>query len=102
LQFAKTGRSFLGFLVGCTAGALAVLWLHRWAWLLPVVTAAIAALVQRGPEPAGNPYEGVVDAACCSKASSDWRCASTQCALVDGLNRFDAPPGANRRHRFLR
>src|SRR5262249_40980556 len=40
-----------------------------------------------------GPCDYVVDAlanACCSKASSDWRCASTQCALVDGLNRFGA------------
>jgi len=42
----KAGSSFLGFFLGCTAGAAAVLWLEKWAWLLPVAMSATAALVR--------------------------------------------------------
>jgi uncharacterized membrane protein YoaK (UPF0700 family) len=44
VQLAKTGRSFVGFFLGCTAGAFSVIWLEQWAWSLPVATAALAAL----------------------------------------------------------
>jgi uncharacterized membrane protein YoaK (UPF0700 family) len=44
VQLAKAGRSFLGFFMGCTAGALAVIWIDRWAWSLPAALAALAAI----------------------------------------------------------
>jgi len=48
VQLAKAGRSLIGFFLGCTAGALAVVWLGRWAWSLPVAIAAVAALTAGG------------------------------------------------------
>jgi uncharacterized membrane protein YoaK (UPF0700 family) len=45
VNFRKTGRSLLGFFLGCTAGAVAVMWVGKWAWSLPVVMAAVAALL---------------------------------------------------------
>src|SRR5262249_37414745 len=44
VQLAAAGRSFVGFFVGCTTGTLAVIWLERWAWSLPVAMAVLAAL----------------------------------------------------------
>src|SRR5262245_52439854 len=43
VQLAAAGRSFVGFFFGCTTGALAVIWLGRWAWSLPVAMAVLAA-----------------------------------------------------------
>jgi uncharacterized membrane protein YoaK (UPF0700 family) len=44
VQLAAAGRSFVGFFFGCTTGALAVIWLERWAWSVPVAMAVLAAL----------------------------------------------------------
>jgi uncharacterized membrane protein YoaK (UPF0700 family) len=44
VQLAAASRAFVGFFFGCTTGALAVIWLDRWAWSLPVATAVFAAL----------------------------------------------------------
>src|SRR5262245_31382891 len=44
VQLAAAGRSFVGFFLGCTTGALAVIWLERWAWSVPVAMAVSAAL----------------------------------------------------------
>jgi uncharacterized membrane protein YoaK (UPF0700 family) len=46
-QLAKAARSFVGFFLGCTAGALAVVWLHQWAWSLPVALAICSAITRR-------------------------------------------------------
>jgi uncharacterized membrane protein YoaK (UPF0700 family) len=44
VQLAAAGRSFVGFFFGCATGALAVIWLERWAWSLPVGMAVLAVL----------------------------------------------------------
>jgi uncharacterized membrane protein YoaK (UPF0700 family) len=45
-QLRKTSGSFLGFFLGCVAGAIAVLWLDGWAWALPCAMATIVAVVE--------------------------------------------------------
>src|SRR5262245_31717489 len=47
IQLTAAARSFVGFFFGCTTGALAVIWLERWAWSLPVAMAVLAALRPR-------------------------------------------------------
>ena len=48
-QLAAAGRSFVGFVFGCATGALAVIWLQRWAWFLPLAIAALATLTPVEP-----------------------------------------------------
>src|SRR5262249_32112644 len=49
VQLAAAGRSFVGFFFGCATGAMAVIWLQRWAWSLPLASSVLATLTPAEP-----------------------------------------------------